>query len=419
MDDYKYLSELENISPSNSFLQYISQRVASNDYRGIQCSQHNRLTFEYFSHLISVIYDVAGSDTFCIHVGDDHGILQPQAKMYYEIVNRTKQLTGKGTINSIKKNTFPDIARMGFLHRYDKDGSVILENTSRPHVYSVALSERGIKFANGTAFEKIKLFTDGIDFLTKNTASELVEVLYLNDLGIDRINILEYMYIFSDDRSTISTNDKLQLLLEYRRLSPLEKAKVDTCLKSFCNPLNRKVYNNKTLLRDYNNWKNESQQIYGLFANSTYFKVENDTLVLNTGSCGIFNAQTNRGTKAKSDYFKNHHIQKQNGYELHHIIPFSAAQSKHDAVAVDDYRNLIYLESKKHGEFTKANNRHVLLKQDSTGYILIFLGLSSGDTDAITVRISSDALLSQALVPTLIDYNKQLLTKFYHYSFPL
>ncbi len=410
MEDYKYLHEIERISPNNSFIKYIVARVSSNDYRGIQCSQHNRLTFEYFSNLVSVIYDVAGEDIFYIHIGDDKGEKQSNAYVYYEVVEKIKEAVGKGTVNSVKKNTFPDIARMGFLNRYDKNGCKISEGDSRAPVYSVGLSALGVKFAQATAFEKIKLFTDGVDILTKNTASELVELLYLNDYGVDCLDILEYMYIFSDDRKDITVNDKLRLLIDYRRLSAAEKAKLDAMLKSFCNPQNRKEYDNKTLLRDYSNWKNESQQIYGLLANSTYFKVDEARLILNTGNYGLFNTQTNRGNKSKIEYFRQHNVTKTSGYELHHIIPFSKAQNKSDVLFVDDFKNLIYLSDKKHSEFTIAGSRHVILKYTQNNPNILFMDF---DDSFIMVDITKDALFSRDLLPVVKEYNAQLLKKFY------
>ena len=411
MEDYRYLREIENISDGNQFLKYIVDRVSSNDYRGIQCSQHNRLTFDYFSKLISVIYSVAGCDSFDIHIGDDNGIKQPQAHIYYEIVEKTKQAVGKGTINSVKKNTFPDIARMGFLERFDKNGNKISEFSARAVVYSVKLSEAGVKFATASAFEKIKLFTDGIDIITKNTASELVEILYLNDFGIDCIDILEYMYIISDDRKEIMTSDKLRLLLDYRRLTTSQKEKLDNYLKLFCNPENRKAFDNKTLLRDYNNWKNESQQIFGLLSNSTYFKVERNKIILNTGDYGLFNPNASRGQKAKLEYFKNHNISKHTGYQLHHIIPFSKAQNKGDAVFIDDFRNLIYLEEKKHDEFTVKGNKHIIFNYTENNPNILFLDF---ENSFIIVNLTTDALFSPELLPAVKKYNHDLLNKFYY-----
>ena len=411
MEDYKYLKELEQISSSNRFITYISERVSSNNYRGIQCSQHNRLTFNYFSNLVSIIYNIAGTNIFNIHIGDDNGVLQPNAHIYYKIVDAIKKSVGKGTINSVKKNTFPDIARMGFIDRYDKNREKIFEGPTKKKVYSVGLSKLGEKFAKATAFEKIKIFTDGIDVLTKNTASDLVELLYFNDYGIDSIDILEFMYIFSDNRKEISFNDKLGILIDYRQLSIADKEKVDICLKKFCNPQNRKYYDNKTLLRDYSNWKNESQQIYELLSNSTYFKVNGNKLILNTGDYGLFNEQTRRSGTAKNEYFLNHNITKNPRYELHHIIPFSKAQNKSDAVFIDNFKNLIYLKNEKHSEFTANKNRNVIIKYTVNNPNVIFMDFNDS---FILVDISKDALISSELLPKIKTYNEFLLKKFYY-----
>ncbi len=411
MDDYKYLQELRDVAPKNRFISYIIDRVSSSDYRGFQCSQHNRLTYEFFSSLILTIYNIAGGSKFEIHIGDDNGTLQPQAHTYYQIVDEVNRKTSKGTINSIKKNTFPDIARMGFLNRFDKKGEKIFENQGRGSVCSVALSELGLKYAEVGAFERIKLFTDGIDVLTKNTASELVEILYLNDYEIDSIDILEYMYILSDDRDGIYLNDKLDLLIEYRRLSSFEKARVDSLLKAFCNPQNRKHINNKTLLRDYSNWKNESQQIFGLLANSTYFKVENNKLILNTGNYGLFDDKAKRGEKAKSDYFKHHLIKKTEGYQLHHIVPFSKAQNKSDAATIDDFRNLVYLKNEKHLEFTTGGKNNVIMKHKCDDINVIFLDF---EDSYIIVDLTKDALINSEMLEEIKKYNSVLLKKFYY-----
>ena len=411
MEDYKYLQQLTSIAPDNAFIKYISNRVLSDDYRGVQCSQHNRLTFNYFSKLVDAIYKIAGDTVFNIHVGDDDGSFQPNAQKYYEVVAAIKSAVGKGTINSVKKNTFPDIARMGFLDRFDNYGHKISEGTGRQPVYQVGLSKLGVRFATASAFERIKLFTDGIDILTKNTASELVELLYLNDYGIDSLDILEFMYIISDDRYGVSYHDKLNYLLEYRRLTPAQKANVDVCLKNYCNPSNRRAYANKTVLRDYSNWKNESQQIYGLLANSTYFKVENNKLILNTGNYGLFDEQTVRGEKAKREYFKFHNVTRNDEYELHHIVPFSMAQSKSDALLIDNYKNLIYLKSTKHSEFTVAKNIHVVLKYTKDNPQLLFLDFKDS---FILVDVTKDALFSPSLLPVVKEHNDMLLKKFYY-----
>lgn len=69
MKDYEILKKIEHISTNNQFLSYIVDRVQDDNYRGTQCSQHNRLTYDYFRTLLQVIHEKAGNDIFRIHVG--------------------------------------------------------------------------------------------------------------------------------------------------------------------------------------------------------------------------------------------------------------------------------------------------------------------------------------------------------------
>lgn len=407
MESYEYLEELISIEPDNKFLKYIAARVQDNDYRGFQCSQHNRLTYQYFYAVLCAIDGVAGDSSFFIHIGDDKGKRQPAAETYYRIVDEIKASAGRGTINSIKKNIFPDIARMGFIDRFDKHGSKLLPNR-RGVVYSVKLSALGREFIEADTFKRVKLFTDGVDRLTKNTASELVEMLYLNDYGIDYLDIHEYMYIYSDDRG-INPSDKLELLLEYRRLTPAEREQAERYLQLYCDPENWRGQD-KTVLRDYSNWKNESQQIFLLFASSTYFKVERGRLVLNTGSLGLFDPKTVRGEKAKNNYFSEHGISRDVDYELHHIVPFSKAMSKADLKYIDDYKNLIYLSKAKHAQFTALGSKSVIMTQLDE-HRLAFTDFTGNE---IVVDIRSDTKISTSRINDMLEYNKKLLKKFYY-----
>ena len=290
MKDYEILKSIEHISPNNIFLSYIIDRVQDDNYRGIQCSQHNRLTYGYFKSLLQTIYAVAKDEIFGIHIGDDNGERQEQASVYYQIVDAIKNVAGKGTINSVKKNTFPDLARAGLLDRYDKNHELIIESFSigedkplqkRSSVCYVGLSDLGLKFVQAkTEFERRKYYTDAVDALTKNAASDIVELLSTDD-RFDNLHILEFMYIISDDREGIHYNNKLLLLTEYRKLTQEQKGKVTLLLKLYCDP--KRNIGTKINARDYGNWKNESQQIFGLLSNSTYFKVIEDNLILNNG----------------------------------------------------------------------------------------------------------------------------------------
>lgn len=109
MESYKYLEALISIEPDNKFLKYIAARVQDNDYRGFQCSQHNRLTYQYFYAVLCAIDDVAGDSSFFIHIGDDKGKRQPAAETYYRIVDEIKASAGRG------KTFFPTFRGWGLL----------------------------------------------------------------------------------------------------------------------------------------------------------------------------------------------------------------------------------------------------------------------------------------------------------------
>lgn len=408
MNNYDILKQIENINPQNLFIQYIIERIQDDDYRGIQCSQHNRLTMDYFVKVIDIIYKFVGESSFVIHIGDDNGQKQPEAKKYYAIVESINQHSGKATINSLKKNTFPDLQRAGFLKRFSKDGEEI--TTKRSPVYKVCLSALGVKFATSkNTFERMKYYTEAVDKLTYNSATELVELLTTDD-RFDTIDILEFMYILSDDRTNVTYNDKINYLSEYRLLNKEQQRQVTNYIKMYCNPQNNKS-GNKVLSRDYSNWKNEAQQIFSLFSNSTYFKVVNNKLYLNNGDLGLFLQQPKR-KNSKTEYFDYHNIKKQDNYELHHIIPFKRAERQAEAQLIDDKRNLIYVRSDKHSEFTSTHNINVRVSYIDA--IMLFLELNTTD-NIIKVNLNTkEAIVSKDRVQEIINYNKQLLKKFYN-----
>lgn len=421
MTDYQILKSIEQLVPNNLFLSYIVDRIQDDNYRGIQCSQHNRLSYSYFKSLIQTIYDKVGDKRFYIHVGDDNGIKQAEAATYYDIVGTIKAIEGKGTINSVKKNTFPDLARAGFLYRFDKHSEKIIEsfavgankNTKkRENVQAVQLSPLGVRFATAqTEFERRKYYTDMVDVLTKSAATELVELLSTDD-RFDAISMSEFMYILSDDRENIHYNDKLLYLTEYRRLTQEQQTRLSALLRLYCDP--ERNHGSKIDARNYHNWKNESQQIFGLLSNSTYFKVVDEQLILNNGQYGLFVQRAERRQKPKDAYFKYHQISKQAGYELHHIIPFNRAQTQSDAQWIDDERNLIYLSSAKHAEFTATQNINV--RTSYTRPILSFLQVDSIN-NIINIDVErDDAKIAMDKINDMVEYNRRLLKKFYHTS---
>jgi len=323
------------------------------NYRGIHISQHNRYDLEYIIKLLSIIYKVAKDEFFEIPAGDysnrtgkkDYCINDyPQ---YKEIVDKIKLLTGKGTYNSIKKNFFVDLEKMGLIYR----------TTDKKYARLTPDAVNLIKLYNNKEIRVLtKKFTDLIDEkLFGNYLSELVEFMWL--YGYDKIDIYEYTFILNDVSITDTYKDIL--LRSYRSLTSFQKNKIIELIKKYANPNNFR--GNKTKKRDFHNWINESQQIFSLLKFTTYFQIVEENkilkLFLNTSNeTGIFSiTEMKRNQSIRQQYFDIHNVPKLPYFELHHIVPIKIAVNKKDMKKIDNVLNLIYVHKNTHKQIHKDN----------------------------------------------------------------
>ena len=203
--------------------------------------------------------------------------------MFSRIVAEVNALTGKMTTNSIKKNVFPDLDRMGLIVRCDKDGVPVM---GRRPVATARLSDTGLALAESIKLiERYDVFTKAVDRLFSNRISELAELVYYSDFRADKISIYELMLILSDEDDTV---DKIALLKAYRSLPKVSRGKAIDLIKAYADPA--RFDGNKTAKRDFNNWKNEAQQILGLLSTTIYFEADNKGFKLRTGQLGVFEA---------------------------------------------------------------------------------------------------------------------------------
>jgi len=128
---------------NNKFFYYLKQRITRHDYRGYHLSQHNRLPFEKVCYLLETIYNNIKNKKIKIHVGDWKGIKQDCSEYYkiIEYINKSKNFSC--TINSLKKNIFPDLSVMGFLDRFDKNNTLVLQGR-KSKIYYVKLSDLAV-----------------------------------------------------------------------------------------------------------------------------------------------------------------------------------------------------------------------------------------------------------------------------------
>jgi len=408
MFPYTLLNEIIAIKPHSIFVNYIVERLQSPYYRGVHISQHNRYDLDYIIKLINIIYQTVGDRLFEIPAGDysvrtgkkDYNILD--YPYYKQIVDMIHALEGKGSYNSVKKNFFVDLERMGLLYRTSdkKYAKLTLE--------AIDL----IKLYNTNQRRKLtKKFTDLIDEnLFGNFLSQLVEFMWL--YGYEKIDIFEYTFILSDNIITDTYKDIL--LRDYRNLTTRETNEVIELIKKFANPDN--FIRDKTQKRDFHNWINESQQIFSLIKFTTYFQVIKETgvlkLILNTSNeTGIFSIdELKRNQTIRQEYFNIHNVPKLPSFELHHIIPIKIALNKKDMKYIDNVLNLIYIHEFSH----KKVHKHNIYKINNINSNAIeLLNIKNSYSEVFSNEKNVYYSTNMHIINKIKEYNKSLLEKYY------
>ncbi len=260
------LKQIQAIDPSNRFINYIIDRLQSDNYRGWHVSQHNRYGLFEIQEIIQCIHDKVGVNSFAIPTGDPgkNVPLGSPHRDFQDILTNVVLKIGKGTTNTIKKNFFPDMGVMGLLKR-DKVGRGWGKNGNlTPKAITLMELKSNPRKAR-------KMFMRCLEQLFGARLPQLLQMLYFSKYCNDRIDVYELMFILSDSDEKI---DKIDLLNEYRRLDKNQKATAMMLIKGYANSNSFK--GNKIKKRDFGNWKNEAVQIIHLMKGIAYLEVEKD-----------------------------------------------------------------------------------------------------------------------------------------------
>lgn len=409
------LEKIVMIDPARDCLKFLRNRVESNNYRGMQISQHNRYTAEDVKIILKVLNESLGQDKY-MQIRDTDLSKRPinikGEESYAKFVNEVNKArpNNRGTQDSIRKNYFVDFHRMGFIERYDKYKRV-LDPYKSAHVKYVGITELGKRFIseNNIINEKI-IFATAIDTLMQGKLNEILELMYTNDFQYVSEN--EFMYFLSFLGESIgdcyyNTSTLKEYIKEYRTMSRLQKAALDQYLIAYCNPDNN-VDKDKTYKRDYHNWKNETQQIFFLLNQTPYFEVIDGKLSIRIKDNPL-TSQSKKGYKrsvtAKKEYFKKHELQTQKGYELHHIISLGSAKSLNELTVFDVWQNLLYIDGMTHNKISQTKNENIVLSNNRED--LILSKVTGGDN--IYCKSGENVLYKVTNQPIMINYNKTLL----------
>lgn len=384
---------------SKKFKTYIFKRIKNDNYRGYHLSQHNRLPFDKVSDILKTIYSNAKDTQFNIHVGDDKGVRQANCEIYYKIVECLNKNTGQTTINSLKKNIFPDLQVMGFLERYDSKNNIITSEKRSP-VHSVKLTNSGIQYATeSNPKEQYKMYINATEKILSPIIDDLFYLLYKE---FDSISVWEFMFIFSDKE--ISLDEKIELIKQSRKMSNLQHIKLRKNIQEYFNKINRSA-NNKKEKRDFGNWYNETLQILNLLNQTVYFKTFRKTVLMLSLSQEALEFKAIRSESEKIKALQWHEISmKDNAYELHHIFPIEYATCNKDLDMIDNYRNLIYISKSAHDSIPRKNNLYVKLLYQNNEILLV-----NPFNEEEKINITNDVIIKEENIYEMIKHNLSLL----------
>jgi len=186
----------------------------------------------------------------------------------------------------------------------------------------------------------------------------------------------------------------------------LQKKAVIETLKDKLKPKN--YIGNKLNKRDFHNWLNKAEQIYSILDQTVYFEVRGELLVLrdkiNSFTGEVIQTQLSRSLNEKYLYFKNHNIEKEKGFELHHVIPLSWSESIEQFKLFDKWENMVYIDAYNHAKITQNRNRNVVMDKNENDIIL--RDFSNNEVYLSYITNISYKIENQQL---MLSYNSELL----------
>lgn len=402
---------VNKINPGNKALEFIDSRIRDEKYRGAPSSEHNRYVMTQIITILELLNSYAPNQSLMTIRTTDIS-KRPENNFeefaYAQFCNEAKQKAGIGTQDAMRKNLFVDLHRMGLIIRYDKNKE-ITDPFSKQQVKFVSISNQGLRLIEAkNILDKYFIFSKGIDNLVGGYIDIILDILRDKEYEIDKISIYEYMFFVSaigvESNFNINTDKAVELIKEYRNLTPIQRKSVTEMLKTELNP--KKISGSKPNKRDFHNWHNKIAQVYYLLNQTVYFEVRGEQLVLKGGQNSFSEAATrlDRSLNEKYQYFVKQKVVKTLGFELHHVVPLAWSENIHHFKMLDKWENMVYIDAFSHAKITQNKNINVVLeviKDDIT--------LTDHSDNEVYLKYTKNILYKPTNKETMRDYNKDLL----------
>ncbi|MCX2683387.1 MULTISPECIES: hypothetical protein [unclassified Campylobacter] len=410
MTQEEFKNKLIGINPALDCLKFLYHRVLRDDYRGTHKLQHYRWSAEY----IKIVLKHLPKNNLLLHTqGDiyDDYIYSNEEQKFCEYLNRINKdllsLNASITDMGMRKIIFVNLQRMGFIDRFNKKKELC--NINRKYQYKyVKITQRGLDFINSKdIFEEQRHLGIALDFVFDGVVQDVLDIL--NTLEPQYISVSEMMffitYLGKEYQGSILTKDKIvEFINEFRSLKARAKV-VEDVVSEFCLPEN--FVGNKTDKRDFHNWKNETQSMFNSFDLMSLFEYDTakQRLLLKASINGE-NITFKRSNLIKSEYFKQHEVQKDVRFELHHIVPFYYAKDIDALKAIDNWQNLIYIDANSHKIFSLDKSAKKAIRLNFKDLDAVLDNLIG---DEIVLKYMDNIKYKAELQQRLVRYNQNLL----------
>ncbi|MDO4673714.1 hypothetical protein [Campylobacter sp.] len=411
MTESHFTTALLGINPALECLKFLYHRVLRDDYRGLHKLQHYRWSVEY----IKIVLKHLPKDTLLLHtqgdVYDNYKYSSDEIEFceYLQNVNKDlltiqKSITDMG----MRKIIFVNLQRMGLIDRFNhKQEICYIGKTYRNYRY-VKITQSGLDFLESkNIFEEQRNLGIALDFVFGGIVQDVLDII--NALNPSYLSVSEMMFFVSflckDYQDKILTKEVIiEFINEFRSLKARQKV-VEDVVNKFCVPKN--FDGNKTQKRDFHNWKNEAQTLFDSFDLMALFEYDRQKqrLLLKANINGE-NIIFKRSNSIKQEYFKQHEVQKDVCFELHHIVPFYYAKDIDALKAIDNWQNLIYIDANSHKIFTLDKNGKKAIRlnfKDKDALLDNLMG------DEVVLKYIDNIRYKIVLQERMLKYNKALL----------
>lgn len=407
---------------------FLFETIQRPDYRGVHLSQHNRYTKNDIALILKALRNALLNNNLSmlpIRTTDlsKRPLNNPDEIHYAAMVNELSNRLNRITQDSLRKNFYVDMARMGLINRFSKNGRLNDPFLSLDTKF-VNISEFGLQFLAEyeqdpqNMFEVNRLWTLALNNLHHGFEAQLYSLmLNLQEFGIKSISYDEFAF-FASKANNLPQEQICFLVRDFRKLSVFQRNVIVDGLKRYASPSENLIFSNlpKTDLRDYHNWINEAQQLFSLLRDSVLFNVgdfRNDELNLRVGDFGLidnYETRLKRSQVQKREYYARHNISVESmkglGFELHHIVPLLLARNHEEFKTLDVWQNMILIDAHSHAKITQNGSRNI--KLEFRGYDMLFKDPSVLQR-VVECIYDANVKYNTSLIETLESTNQALL----------